>query len=63
MTGGDSRELPKGSSTLLDNKLLLSELRASADEAAWALLPSSVPYAPLLPFPSLNATITLYFFT
>ena len=66
MTGGDSRELPKGSSTLLDNKLLMSELRASADEAAWALPPSSVPQSRISLLLRLlirmESSTTLYFF-
>ena len=41
-TKGVSRALPKSSSTLLDYKLLMPELRVSAAEAAWALPPSSV---------------------
>ena len=49
MTEGVSRESLLSDSSLLDNKLLMSELRASADEAAWALPPSSV-YSPLLFF-------------
>ena len=42
MTYGDSREPRLSGSSLPDYKLLMSELRASADEAAWALPPSSV---------------------
>ena len=42
MTEGVSRESLLSDSSLLDHKLLMSELRASADEAAWALPPSSV---------------------
>ena len=47
MTEGVSRESLLSDSSLLDHKLLMSELRASADEAAWALPPSSVQYFPV----------------
>ena len=42
MTEGVSRESLLSDSSLLDYKLLMSELRASADEAAWTPPLSSV---------------------